>query len=98
MIREEPEPWKQSTLPGVLGKACDDKLWAYAAELKSGRIYIFDGADDLGDGWVHFREWTGDYNDPCSMAALYTSQPHEVPERGMTVAVSEIRWIAEARG
>lgn len=90
--------YRPSLLPGVLGKACDDPYWAYACELKSGRRYAFDGITDLGNGWIKLHAYTGDYNTLGDLLTLTEGREIAVPERGLTVPLSEIRWAAEVQG
>ncbi|QDV79867.1 hypothetical protein [Botrimarina mediterranea] len=90
--------WRQSKLPGVLGKAEEDQCWSYACELVSGRVYAFEGVTDLGDGWIKLHAWTGSYHGWGDLANVLHSVPHAVPERGLTVRVDQIRWAAECAG
>jgi hypothetical protein len=98
MPNDTQEPWIGSTLPGVIGKAVDDPCWSYVTELKSGRLYAFCGVDDLGNGWIRLHEWTDSYGGLGDLAEILHSRPMPVPERGLTLPLSEVRWAAEVRG
>lgn len=87
-----------SALPGVLGKACDDPNWAYACELKNGRCYLFTGVTDLGGGWIKLHEWSDSYGMFGDLENVTHDPCYAVPERGLTVPLSEVRWAAEVRG
>jgi hypothetical protein len=71
----------------ALAKACGDSF-NYALKLRTGEVIMFQGAELVGDKWVH-------------LSGVDTSEPDEGSKlpfparRGIDVRLSEIMWVMD---
>lgn len=83
----------QPLLPPVLLHAMNDS-WTFLLETRSGQQFIFGSIAVVGEGeWIHLEPAdpeTTDFIDGPLKADAY-----RITERGVSVRVSEIAWVAE---
>lgn len=68
----------------VLAKACFDKGFSYALQLRNGELFRFEGAEVVGDDWIHLN-----------LVKERKGYPPFASDRGVEVRISQIVWVMD---